>query len=393
MIEQRPRPIETLLLHSIQDISQQKGGTPVAVLRLVDAIAKCSPTSQVQLAASPGRSPLLSDRQIKPNLEWYPLPERSSQSLKQWLNQVVNQEVPDRSPCVMHDHGIWLTNNHVIAVESRRLNIPRIVSPHGMLDPWAWQYKAWKKRLAWYLFQKHDLKTATALHATAPSEALHLKQFFQEIPIAIVPLGVDLPTGIAKNHTNKPKQYILFLSRIHAKKGLLNLVEAWFHLQPTSWELVIAGPDESGHRAVVEKKATELGIAESIKFTGAVEGEAKWRLYQEADLFVLPSFSENFGIVVAEALASRTPAIVTKGAPWSDLETYDCGWWIDIGVLPLVKALQEAMAMEQSRRIAMGNKGRQLVESKYSWKRTAENMLEVYEWLLNRQAKPGSILI
>jgi glycosyltransferase involved in cell wall biosynthesis len=261
-----------------------------------------------------------------------------------------------------------------------------------MLEPWAWQYKAWKKRIAWYLFQYRDLQKTHVLHATAPSEAMNLREFFPKIPIVTIPLGVEFPPSLETSSSTSNQRTVLFLSRIHEKKGLLNLMEAWSRLNTESWKLIVAGPDEGGYRTVVEQKAIQLGIIDDIQFTGAVEGEAKWNLYREADLFVLPSFSENFGIVVAEALASSTPAIVTKGAPWSDLKSYQCGWWIDIGISPLVEALREAMAMSQAQRTEMGQRGRKLVESKYTWQRAAEQMLDVYEWMLGRKQKPVSIV-
>ena len=144
-------------------------------------------------------------------------------------------------------------------------------------------------------------------------------------------------------------------------KGLVNLVRAWAEVRPEGWEIVIVGPDEGGHRAEVTAVARELDVQE-ITWTGEVRDEAKWGLYFDADLFVLPTFSENFGIVVAEALAAGVPAITTTGAPWGVLNERRCGWWIDVGVEPLAAALREATGLSDERRAEMGRRGRSYVE-------------------------------
>ena len=380
------------LLHTIKDISQDKGGVPITVVRLLETLAQNNPEITIQLAASPGNSPLLDDSQVFPNFNWSSIPERNNRTFRDTLIQRVNQD--QDCQWVIHDHGIWLPCNHAVAVASRRLGIPRVVSPHGMLEPWAWQYKPWKKRLAWLLFQSRDLKTAQVLHATAKSEAMNLRRFFPNIPIAVVPLGIDLPPTDIFNSSSpeKSKKTILFLSRIHEKKGLLNLVEAWAHLRPKDWTLMIAGPNEKGYQEVIDQKIRELNLTDTISFPGEVVGKAKWKLYCQADLFVLPTLSENFGIVVAEALACQTPVITTKGAPWSELEAYHCGWWIDIGVTPLVKTLQQAMSLSEAQRTEMGQRGRMLIESKYSWEQTTKQMLEVYNWVLGEGKQPSSLV-
>jgi glycosyltransferase involved in cell wall biosynthesis len=228
------------------------------------------------------------------------------------------------------------------------------------------------------------------LHATSNSEATNLRHFFPDLPIAMIPLGIDLPPNSIFNSPlpEKPKKTILFLSRIHEKKGLLNLVEAWARVQPRNWELIIAGPNEKGYQGTIEKRIQDLKLTDTVSFLGEVVGYSKWELYRQADVFVLPTLSENFGIVVAEALACATPVITTKGAPWSELDTHRCGWWIEIGVTPLVETLQEAMLLSDEQRKEMGQRGRMLIESKYTWQQTTKQMLEVYRWVLDGGKRP-----
>ena len=175
-------------------------------------------------------------------------------------------------------------------------------------------------------------------------------------------------------------------------KGLLDLVEAWSQLKPTGWRVVIAGRDEAGHESEVKTQIRKRKLEASFEFAGPVDGAAKWELYRSADVFVLPSHSENFGIVVAEALACGVPVITTRGAPWQELLTHRCGWWVPIGLQPLAEALRVATALSSDKRRAMGERGRALVCQKYSWAAIARQMREVYEWIAGRGARPASVL-
>jgi glycosyltransferase involved in cell wall biosynthesis len=161
--------------------------------------------------------------------------------------------------------------------------------------------------------------------------------------------------------------------------------------QRPSWQLVIAGPDENGHRAELETQITKDGV-HSVRFLDAVYGNAKAKLLGSSDVFVLPTKNENFGLVVAEALAAGVPAIVTKGAPWSGLEREDCGWWIDQGVEPLISALLQSTALAPSVRRDMGERGRVWMARDFGWDAIAERMLEVYAWCLSKGERPNCMV-
>ena len=130
----------------------------------------------------------------------------------------------------------------------------------------------------------------------------------------------------------------------------------------------------------------------TIKVKCLLCGEEKDILFRDADLFILPTFSENYGVVVAEALSYGIPVITTKGAPWEGLVSYHCGWWVDIGVEPLAKALREAVSLSGYERRAMGARGRQLVEARYAWSSVAMDMKAVYEWTLGGGRAPSCVL-
>jgi glycosyltransferase involved in cell wall biosynthesis len=291
---------------------------------------------------------------------------------------------------LIHDHGLWLPNNHASSKAAMKLNIPFVLSTRGMLEPWALKYRGWKKKVVWWAWQKAAVESAAFLHATAKEEANNLRSLGFKNPIAIIPNGVSLPEYCA-THTEKKERIALFLSRIHPVKGIMNLIDAWERSKFKGWKLLIVGPDENGHKYEVQRKVSAAGLNHQIEFVGSVDGDAKWKLFEKSSLFVLPSFSENFGIVIAEALAAGVPVITTKGTPWGDLIQHNCGWWIDIGIEPLESALREAMSLSDSERLAMGQLGRELVEKNYSWPKIAGDMSNTYRWILEGGTPPSCI--
>ena len=192
----------------------------------------------------------------------------------------------------------------------------------------------------------------------------------------------DVLEASAKGLAPRTRRRALFLSRIHYTKGLMNLVEAWGRVRPRDWQLEIAGTDADGYQAEVERRVKTLGLEEEVVFSGPVPDNEKWGRYLAADLFVLPTFTENFGIVVAEALYAGLPVITTKGAPWGELEVEKCGWWVDIGVEPLAEALKAAFAMSPGELHQMGARGHALVARKYAWPALARQMKSEYEKLV-----------
>lgn len=180
------------------------------------------------------------------------------------------------------------------------------------------------------------------------------------------------------------KKQILFLSRIHVKKGIEFLLEAVAILkeQLTDYTINIAGEGDADYIASLKNKAKELGIEKLINFCGGVYGENKWNLFRDADIFVLPTYSENFGIVVGEALACGTPVITTKGTPWEELNTEHCGWWTEIGSKATKEALSSFLTLSVEELKKMGYNGRRLIENKYSTKKIAQDMYLLYNKIL-----------
>lgn len=295
---------------------------------------------------------------------------------------------------LIHAHGVWLPGTRIAARVAQRYGLPFIVSPHGHLQPWAMAHKRLKKWLAWNAYGRGSLAGANLVQAASVSEREGLRALGVQSPVALVPNIVAAPadqsSGISAQNRSRTA---LFLSRIHPSKGLLDLVEAWNALRPEGWRVVVAGPDEVGHLAEVQDAVSRHKLEDGFEFVGAVPYEDRWRWYWAADLYVLPTYSENFGVTVAEALSAGVPVITTHAAPWSALVQQGCGWWVDTGPDALRDALSEATAMDDVVRARMGECGRALVSSCYSASVVARRLLDVYLWACSKGGRPACVEI
>ncbi len=291
-------------------------------------------------------------------------------------------------PDIVHIHALWSPWLYKMYRWAKKNGCKVVWSPHGMLTPWALGQKKWKKRLALWLYQMRGLRGANLLHVTAESEVEDVRRLGLKNKVAIVPLGVEvpadgLPRRVAARNDVAGQRTALFVSRVHPKKGLFDLVDAWGVLKPKGWRLVIAGPSQEGHAEAVIKRARALGLGEAVvQYMGPVFGADKDKLYATADVFVLPTYSENFGVVILEALAQGCPVLTTKETPWQSLEEKGCGWWIDVGVKPLTAALQKVLALPQSELMAMGQRGYEFAKANYDWSSLAPKMIEAYNGLV-----------
>lgn len=283
-------------------------------------------------------------------------------------------------PDIVHVHALWDPLIHCAIKHSSKLNIPIVHSPHGMLTPWALANKKYKKKIAWHFYQHRDLLKVSAFHVTCNDEKEDLLRLGFNQPIYVIPLGIEIP-----NHTrfNQCSNKILFMSRIHPKKGLINLVEAWSKIRDEKWKIIVCGPDDDNHLHLVMKRIEQLGLTSYFDFKGAVFGDEKERLLEECSLFVLPTYSENFGIVILEALAHGMPVITTKGCPWEIINDYKAGWWIDIGVEPLYNALNEFINTDIDTRRIMSANAKKIAVERYSWNMVISDILNLYNNILD----------
>lgn len=288
-------------------------------------------------------------------------------------------------PDIVHVNCCWFPGCAMVQKWAQRHGYKVILTPHGMLEPWIIKRHYWSRKLpALWLYQKSAIKAADCLHATAESEKDNLLKLGYNSRIEVIPNGIEIEHISIKPSWRRTKN-ILFLSRIHIKKGINFLIEAIAILKDElkDYQINIAGEGEKVYIDELLVLAKALGVNDRIHFIGGVYGEQKWKLFRDADVFVLPTHSENFGIVIAEALACGTPVITTEGTPWHELETYHCGWWTKIGVQATVEALRKFLTISEDELELMGKNGRMLVEGRYSSKKMAESMVVLYKKVLN----------
>lgn len=286
----------------------------------------------------------------------------------------------DINPDIVHINGCWIPGCAYTQKWAQQLGYKAIVSPHGMLEPWIMARHYWTRKMpALLLYQKEAITKANYVHATAESEKQNLLRLGYNKKIEIIPNGIEVDKIQLKENWKRKKK-ILFLSRIHIKKGIEYLIEAVAALKDelSGYTITIAGEGDSNYVKQLKKKTETLHIASLFDFCGGVYDTKKWELFKNADLFLLPTYSENFGIVIAEALASGTPVITTQGTPWHELETYKCGWWKEIGTVPTIDALKQFLSLSQTELEIMGRNGRKLIEEKYSSQKMAEDMIKLY---------------
>jgi glycosyltransferase involved in cell wall biosynthesis len=308
---------------------------------------------------------------------------RSSDSLSSAIRKA------DATVDVFHGHGLWQMPG-IYPTYLANSQTKTILSPRGMLGAEALEFSKWRKRGFWWLIQRGALERCAALHATSLDEYEAIRSAGLTRPVAVIPNGIDLPD------LDRPKDMasktVVSLGRLHPKKGLDRLIRAWSKLNRASsdWRLRIIGPNEGSHRDELERLVNELHLT-NVSIEGPVFAAEKWRTLREADIFVLPTLNENFALTVAEALASETPVISTKGAPWQRLDEKKCGWWVEHGVEHLAQALKLAMNIPPRELKAMGQRGREWMAHEYSWNSIAAATRDVYLWVQKRGPRPETI--
>ena len=353
------------IIHYIASIDKTGGGTTEYMRLLGTAMGKrCEMV--IATSISPNPVPIEGVR-----IKYF------NTRLKNWFRMLkafkifLVQEQPD----VIHINGIWDPQNWGFQKQANKLGIKVILSPHGMLEPWILARNPLKKKLALWLYQSKSIKKCNHLHATCEMEKKNIEKLGYTNPVTTIPNAIDLSSikDIKKIYGTKK---IVFLSRIHPKKGIELLLEAWRSMETQNWTLEIAGNGNADYIETLSQSAKDL---KNVYFVGAQYGEAKWAFFRSADIMVLPSFSENFGIVVAEALAVGVPAISTQGTPWEDLNNYNCGWWIKLSVTQLQKTLLQVMKTSESSLEKMGKNGLALVNNKYDIINIAQDMYKLYK--------------
>lgn len=299
----------------------------------------------------------------------------------------------DIRPDVFHTNCCWLPLSAMTAMWAKSQGYKVVYTPHGMLEPYSISRFYWRKKFpAIILYQRKGVALCDVVHATAESEKENLLKLGWNKRVAVIPNCVkidEIPFKYGNSEYNDDlfhrHKTVLFLSRVHPKKGLDILIEAVARLKNrfAGYKFVIAGDGEPSYIDDLKDFANKKGVGDFFDFIGPVYGAEKWELYDKADLFVLPTHSENFGIVVAEALASGVPVITTKGTPWKELEVNKCGWWTEISVEGIVKALADFLNATDVELQQMGKNGRALIEHSFGSQAVARQFVSLYNQVIH----------
>jgi poly(glycerol-phosphate) alpha-glucosyltransferase len=398
--------------HLTASVSRKAGGLFDAILRLVQSQAG----AQIKVF---GLRDEFSDADLP---AWNPVSVAAFKTT--WPRAIgrapeLLEALNDFAPDICHTHGLWQYSSIAAQTYSRKNNRPYLISPHGMLDPWALKNSRWKKMIAYALFERAHLRGARCLRALCASEADSIRRLQLKNDIAVIPNGIDLPTDAVpseppwKNFVEPGKKVLLFLSRVHPKKGLVNLLKAWAENRKSEignqksgeWVLAIAGWDQGGHELELKQLATELELAWSdvrapdlqekfpgVIFLGPQFNAAKSACYQHCDAFVLPSFSEGLPMVVLEAWANAKPVLMTPECNLPEGFSAGAALKVETTEASLVAGLNELQRMTDAERMAMGNRARDLVVQRFTWSRVAQQLQSVQEWILGGGEKPDCVL-
>lgn len=384
--------------HIVASVNRNIGGPAVSVPRLTSALATRGMDVQLATLDYMEHGP----QTPAPGVAVTSLPAGPlTRALRGWSPGLRRhlQDAAQSGVGIVHNHGLWMFPNLYARQAAVAAGVPLVISPRGMVEQWSLGRSRWKKWLVWHAFEQASLNRAALFHATSREEADSIRALGLRQPIAVIPNGIEIPAPAAapgralleeKFPELRGRRWLLFLSRLHPKKGVLELLRVWQRLRAEfpDWQLVLAGPDLDGYGATVRAAVNELQLAGCVTLPGMLAGEVKESAWSGAELYVLPTYSENFGVAVAEALAHGCPALTTHGAPWRGLAEHGCGWWIDMTEAELAAALAAALRLSAEERRAMGTRGRQWMARDFSWAGIAEQMESAYAHLLGRGPRP-----
>ena len=300
-------------------------------------------------------------------------------------------------PELVYSVGLWKAPSLEVLRWARRTGRPYLVAPHGMLDPWAVRNSGLKKKVAGWLFQNAQLQRAACIRALCQNEADSIRAYGLRNPVCVIPNGIDLPSEVETRPRPAffptDKKVLLYLGRLHPKKGLSPLLAAWKNVgaHGRDWVLVVAGWDQSGHEAELKRQAAALSLDDSVIFPGPQFGPAREACYAACDAFVLPSLSEGLPMVVLEAWAYGKPVLMTPACNLPEGFAATAALRVEPNPESLATGLEHLFRLSRGELERMGERGRILVREQFAWTRLATEMAAVYSWILGRGEQPACV--
>jgi len=376
------------ILHTIPSLGVNSGGPPVSTTLAVKGLRAQGVDAEILThEVSSGGENIIE----KEYTHFLPPPlERKFGYSKDFRNYLEKNRKYD----LYHCQGVWQYPTYITAKKARKFGKPYVITPRGMLYPQEFERSTIKKKIAMALFQKRDLQQAACIHVTCREEMEHLRDLGITTPVAVIPNPIETK-GFLDQPVNSPeKMRFGYLGRIHPRKKVERLLYAWDQLEGKTGdkELVIIGAGDHKYHQFLKDEAGRLQL-QNVEFTGFLSGQAKEDKLASLSYLVVPSNFENFGMIIAEALVRGIPVIASKGTPWQDLETYDCGWWVENDVETLIQKMKEAIGLSDDRRRGMAEQGKKLIQEKYTIESVGKKLQKVYSWLLKSRAKPDFVFL
>lgn len=362
---------------------EDDGGIPVCVGQLAGALADLRVPLEIvgQCYGEPARAITNAAMKTGATLHVIRQPWTIAGQMKaaSVVRSIVREVGSGRHRSVVHLHGVWVAPVLAAAAAAAECGARLVVSPHGMLRREALAKSRWRKRVVWEGWLRRVLVTADALHVTSMAEANDLRAMLPGCRPILVPLGVSPPPEAPRQRSPGAPRRAGYLGRLLPIKNLDALLEAWAHVSPQGWRLAIDGPGSTDMIGSLRATADRLGIGDVVDVGAAVPFDRLGEHFASLDLFILPSRSEAFALVVGEALASGVPAVVTDAAPWGGVERERCGWSVRPTVPDLAAAIGLATGLDDDALKAMGIRARAWVRSEYSWSSVAmRHLVELY---------------
>jgi len=375
------------VLHVVENLDESYGGpaksVPFLVSHLNDlGIRNTIFTSQIHLQE---QNYLV--EKYKLDVRKFPISGLRKARFCKDLMASIKDEVTDDS--IIHIHTLWTYPTYAAYHVAKTLNVPLVVSTRGMLYKWAMEQNKLVKKLAMLCFQRELLQLADAIHITEPGEQDALERLEINTKSALVPNGIDIEEFTSLKEREKAKvelgldpsiNYVLFMSRIHPKKGLIHLINAWSSLSKKhgDWNLLIVGPvDDKSYLSEIKSILETHNLTDRVVITGMLNGSERLDAFAASCLFVLPSYTENFGIVICEALAAGLPVITTIGTPWKVIKDNSIGWWVRPNDEDIKKSLSEAFNLSPEDLKMRGQRGLDVAKN-FKWSNQSRNLYQLY---------------
>lgn len=374
------------IAHVVASLADRHGGPSRSVFSLAEAQANAGHQVDLLTLAEAGHETVQGNLRIVSFPSSPPRRIASSAAMKRHWAEATYE--------VIHAHGLWLRPLHYAHMAARRLGAPLVLAPRGMMSGWAWQHHRLRKALANRWVHPGALAEASGWHTTSASESADIAALGFAQPTCLAPNGVHLPSADEQTRAavywrervsvSPTTRIALFYSRFHQKKRVLELIDLWKELAPPNWLLLMVGiPDGYTVEELRIRAQRDAGSA-GIQIE---DGSGTPPPYAIADLFLLPTHSENFGLVVAESLAHGVPCLVSDGAPWSSLPNHGTGWWVTWNAFS--STLQNALRLSRSELQAMGRSGPPWMTRDFAWAESAQKLIEFYQSLHSPAAAPS----